>query len=259
MVYGGKRKYQGKKAKAIKRGRYAASVARAAGQTVVARPSTVAAVIRQIGELKGVDTNIGASDVVATTSTNDNITVLNLIQPGAGSYNRIGRKVTISSVRVWGTVRNVNAAAASTGALIGNGVRLLVVWDHQPSGTLPAFNEICGHTDQSGTEASSYKDPIRYDNMDRFQILRDIRLTLNPATQNTEGGSADTITTLCDFDELVRIPNLTSVYSGQSSPQTIADISTGALYFIARAEFDTTGTNEVGMFNSWARLRYKDV
>lgn len=255
----GKRKYLGKRIPAKKRMRFAASLSARAGQAVVARPSTVAAVIRQIGELKGVDTDISMSDILSTTNTNGNMVVLNLIQPGAGSYNRIGRKVTLSSVRVWGTIFHTTSQAATTGNYNGNILRLTLVWDHQPSGTLPVFNEIFGHTDQSGTEATDFQDPVRYDNMDRFQILRDIRIDMNPPMDNQAGGTQDTVACAQHFDELVKIPNLTSVFSGNTSPQTIADISTGALYFIARARANTALANEFEISNGFARLRYKDV
>jgi len=58
-------------------------------------------------------------------------------------------------------------------------------------------------------------------------------------------------------DEYIKMPDLETVFSGASSPMTIADISTGALYVYFRAYNQSTGVSEA-QFTGNARLRYTD-
>ena len=62
------------------------------------------------GEMKGMDTDVSQNAIVGTTNSNANIMVLNLIQQGNGSWNRVGRKTHLSSVRIKGAVNFVSVA-----------------------------------------------------------------------------------------------------------------------------------------------------
>ena len=124
---------------------------------------------------------------------------------------------------------------------------------------MPTFDTIFGVTAPDGTESSSFLAPLRYDNTDRFVVLRDWRKSINATNAWASAAGTDVLSMQEQFDEFVKLPNLQTVYSGQSSPQTIADISSGALYFICRA--DAAG-GATGIFQarinagSFARLRY---
>ena len=90
-------------------------------------------------------------------------------------------------------------------------------------------------------------------------MLRDKRISMNPQGIPAAGGSI--ISPQFKLDEYIKIPSscATTVYSGQSSPQTIADISSGALYVIFRVDQNTTGKFTATVpSSSWARLRYYD-
>ena len=128
---------------------------------------------RSIGEKKGLDTVMDiATPVLATSNTNGSSFVLNLIRSGAGSWNRVGRKVNLTSVRLRGRFVFIYDPEGTTLNVGSNAVRMVVVWDKQPSGNaMPAFDTIFGHTDQAGDEATTFTDAIRYDNMDRFSLL----------------------------------------------------------------------------------------
>jgi len=140
------------------------------------------------------------------------------------------------------------------------GVRVTLVYDKQPSGgAIPTFDTIFGRTDQSGTESTAYDDPIKYDNMSRFQVLKDIFLTDTPQATPPVTGTTMQVSSRFHVDEYVNVGRET-VFSGQSTPMTIADVSTGALYLIFRASLNTTTTSEVQVgAASMARLRYVDV
>lgn len=209
-------------------------------------------------EKKGFDTNIDidtAIGVVQTTNTNADTFVLNLIQPGNGSWNRVGRKVHLRSLRLRFIANHKYSLDGTTTA--ANTLRMIVVWDKQPSGAaIPAFDTIFGVTSQLGTESTTFLNPTRYDNMDRFQILRDKCWDSNPqfpATAVTQGS-----TNIC-VDEFIKLGNREVVFSGQSNPMTIADISTGALYVIFRSERQSAdGLNNWNINESNARVRYND-
>lgn len=210
------------------------------------------------GETKGMDTDISTGAVVDTTNTNANIYVTNLIQQGAGSWNRVGRKIHASSLRIKGFVRFTMVPTVATGITILPSIRMIVVWDKQPSGSaIPAFDTIFGITDQSGTESCpDITCPPRYDNMDRFQVLREFFWN-PPAMAIAATGTGPSNTIAVEVDEYIKLNRLESVYSGQSAPMTIADISTGALYVCIRQTAQAGGTSSA-QFDGITRIRYLD-
>lgn len=210
------------------------------------------------GELKGVDTAIGLSPILSTTNTNGSMFTLNLVVPGSGSYNRVGRKIRMASVRLNGLFRMTYAGEAVTNNIAGNQIRMLLVFDRQPSGVLPTFDSMFGLTTQDGTESSTYMAPLRYDNTDRFRVLRDVRVCANIDAVNSTTGSVNSITHVVKFDEYIKLGGLETVYSGQSSPQTIADLSSGALYVIFRCDLNAATFVASVDTDSYARLRYYD-
>lgn len=213
--------------------------------------------MQAIQELKGVDTATDITSVIATTSTNANIFTLNLVAPGSASYNRIGRKLSLKSVRLYGLIKATIAEQATTADLHGLLVRLTVVWDKQPSGVLPVFSDIFGQTLQDGTEQSSFLDKLRYDNTDRFQVLRDVVHDFDPTLYNGGAGTANGQLPVTFYDEYIPLKGKESVFSGQSGTATIADISSGALYLVVRSSNNISGVAEAQL-DGTARLRYTD-
>jgi len=211
-------------------------------------------------EKKGMDTAISLASGSVTNTTNDNSAsfVLNLIQQGAGSWNRVGRKVTLKSLRIQGQIQCNIYPSATSGILVDNIVRMVVVWDKQPSGAaIPRFDDIFGVTAQDGTESCpNIYCPPRYDNMDRFRVLRDICYEFDPESSVTTGTINGTLKSV-HVDEYLKLSDLEVVFSGQSSPMTIADISSGALYCYFRA-FNNTATSNQALLAANARIRYTD-
>ena len=61
------------------------------------------------------------------------------------------------------------------------------------------------------------------------------------------------------FDEYIKLNNLETVFSGQSIPMSISDISTGGLYIFFRALANQAGIAQISVSSlSNARLRYSD-
>jgi len=255
----GKRKAGPQGGAGKKRRTYTGSAASAAYRRDQAR-MLVAVPRRALGEKKGLDTDLAVAlgSVTSTTNTNGTSFVLNLVQAGTGSWNRVGRKIHSKSLRIQGVCQAEIAPTATTADLVGNVMRMVVVWDKQPSGgAIPAFDAIFGTTVQDGTEAcTSIFNPPRYDNMDRFRVLRDRMYTLNPQAQTTAGTTND-VTYNLPIDEYIKLGALETVYSGQSSPMTIADISSGALYVYFRGLVNTTAVSRCAVIAN-GRLRYVD-
>jgi len=201
-------------------------------------------------ELKGMDTNVATvvTTILSTTSTNGDIATINLVEPGTGSFNRIGRKIYPQSLRVKGLLFSTSVSNAEN----ANWVRMVVVHDKQPSGVLPTFNTIFGDTEFDGTETSTITSNLKYDNTDRFRVLRDKHYIL----QYTVPGSSGAFECVAYIDEFINLKGIETVYSAQTSPTTIADISSGSIYVIFRA-WDGTN-NAAQLANCTARLRYYD-
>ena len=143
----------------------------------------------------------------------------------------------------------------ATGVVASQSVRMVLVWDKQPnSGTIPTFDTIFGVTDQTGAESTSdILNPPRYDNMDRFRVLKDYVQDLEES-DFMGVGSAPELTIRYNFDEYVKLKNLETNSSATNNPSTIADISTGALSVFFRAQ--NNGATAIAGVDGFARLRY---
>ncbi len=231
------------------------------GQAYQFSPKPMIIVSTGRSELKGMDTDISITrgNVLATTNTNGASTILNLIRSGSGSWNRIGRKVKLKSVRLRGLAQHVYSNQATTSNILSNTLRMVVVWDKQPSGaTLPTFDKIFGRTEQDGTESTDFLDPINYDNMGRFQVLADKLIDGKVSIVPNSGGSENDVFEDFAFDCYVKLGRET-IFEGNSEPMTIADISSGGLYVYFRGLRNISDVSEWQInANSFARLRYTD-
>lgn len=221
-------------------------------------PKAVSRFVR-VGEVKGLDTDLTiTTPIIATTNTNANAFVLNLIGQGTGSFNRVGKKARLVSVRLIGNAQYNLAPAATTLNTTNAILRMVVVWDKQPSGVLPTFDTIFGTTIQDGTEASNVLAPLRYDNMDRFQVLRDERVSSNSGAVVT-GGSGNIYAQYFPVDVFIPLRGRETTYNSTSVAPTIADVSTGGLYVFFRATASTDDSADWSIpANTFARLRYID-
>jgi len=212
------------------------------------------------GELKGLDTAINSvtppafNPVVDDPGLNTSAVVLNLIQTGTGSWNRIGRKTSLKSLRIRGYAECLIFNNA-TSDFFGNWLRISVVWDRQPSGgTIPIWQNIFSDTSQTGAETSVPWSQPAFDTMDRFRVIKEMTIQFIPQNTPPTGQFSRIV---APVDEYIRLPDLESNYSGQSSPMTISDINTGALYLYARCLTNSPG-DTVCNFIAGCRVRYTD-
>ena len=208
------------------------------------------------GEKKGVDTNLDNSPMLTTTNSNAGIILVNPIQQGTGSWNRVGRKVLNRSLRIKGWVIFINTPTTTTGIVESNSCRICVVWDKQPSQTgVPTYDTIFGITEQDGTESAEVFSPPKYDNMDRFVVLKEMNVDL-AETAYMGQGTAPQLNVRKAIDCYIKLNNLETNYADTANPLTASAISTGALYVTFRAAVNSA--QSVVGFNGIARLRYTD-
>lgn len=202
--------------------------------------------------------DFNTTNIVTDMSNNSFIFPVNLIQAGAGSWQRIGRVVNMKSIRVngWFTLSYDNAQNDNW---YSRAVRMLIIYDKQPNGTLPIKSDIIGYKNQAGTEAGNYTALLNYDNMQRFTVIRDMQmpLTWTAVTPTDNTSEAATVTMKCHVDQYAKI-GLETTYKAESNPAVIGDISTGALYVIFMTDYSTDTLNPNLYFTGVSRLRYTD-
>lgn len=138
---------------------------------------------------------------------------LNTITRGNAINERVGNRVILKSLHVRGDVYcGINVTVAS-GAM-------MIVYDRQPQGTLPAYTDIMEAGGVNAFQNASYRD--------RFRILlrRDWCLEQNPVDSAVRTGDS-----IRRVDEILYL-NLPTVYQDGSSGGLISDIRTGGLYAV---------------------------
>jgi len=181
-------------------------------------------------ELKFVDEAILGVPVATGT-----VTLINGVAQGTDVNNRIGRKFLMKSL-LWRFRVGLNTAASSP----GNVIRLLIVYDAQTNGALPAVTDIL--------TAADVLAPMNLNNRDRFKIICDKWWSTGAYT--ISGTDIDTGEFCPPMDKFYKKLNLEVQNSGTAN--TIGSISTGAVYALLIAE-NTSATAELA-----TRIRYTD-
>lgn len=155
------------------------------------------------------------------------INCLNDVVQGTTATTRIGRKILMKSINIQGVV------ATST----GNAARILIVYDKQSNGALPAATDVL--------TSNTLMAMQNLDNRDRFIILADIL----PYEQE-ENISNPSASSGFGWKRYIKC-NLETIYNGTLG--TIADITTGSLLIMTNIN-GATITGETGM----QRVRFVD-
>lgn len=191
-------------------------------------------------ELKSVD--------VTTTLALDNsglgtghTTLINGLIPGVERYQRIGRRVSAKSIQV----RCYVYTSALSPAVVDDLFRFAVVWDEQPTGTLPASSALWQGVSNAGVTSTNMLSWNNRDNAMRFKMLRTHFLPINAETQALESNEGR-----IQWEWNIPCKNVTQYNAGVSGG--LGDIVTGALYFVAH------GNNSASaQFSVDVAVRYK--
>lgn len=167
-------------------------------------------------------------------------TCLNTLAVGSGVSNRVGSKITITSLRIKGCV-----AIADNADVTDNGhFRCCVVLDHQCNGAAPAYTEVFEDIDANGGVTSNFNSGIKIANKKRFVMLRDDVVSLSyigPACYH--------------YDHYIK-KRIETEYKGSAIPPPITDITTNSILLFI---FVSTGFTHNCIINDWScRMRYID-
>lgn len=172
--------------------------------------------------------------------------------PGAGRWQRVGRKVNYRSVHVKGTIY---LQGANAGTVNNEYARLILVYDRQPNGSAPSIGDVLQDIDSAGTSVTNSFSGLNLNNSQRFLILRDGRFNLpgNALAQAmciTSTNSEDP----ADINWFVKLKDLPCEYKGDTAG--IASVSSGALYLLSIS--DQPVVNKSWKANIAVRTRYVD-
>jgi len=185
-------------------------------------------------------------DTTGTTNVPEvgTLSLLNPLGQGTSVITRIGQKIIIRSIDL--RVRVSAAPPSASPSLYPNMVRVLLVWDNQPNGSLANASDIIEDL-TAGTGVISPQQKIY---ITRFRILWDKKFML--ANMPT----ADAVTAkLNDYDQYYKKTRLQVGYA-DSNNGDITDIITGALYLLAVGQHSATANQ--GILEYFCRIRFYD-
>jgi hypothetical protein len=188
----------------------------------------------------------GVNNGAIRCSTEPLYRVLNLIPVGSGVSARIGRRVEMQTLQMRFCARQNSQFNGEGG---GSFLRLLVVYDRQPTGDYPGVNDLLavttyGNNGLAAATSTSF-DPLGNINInfrDRFKILMDEKLVFNgPNDQSSApGNGAASVASFSggvglSCDKYLKLKGLSTMFgadNGAGAGLTISDIKTGALYLV---------------------------
>lgn len=182
------------------------------------------------GELKWVDTFVNGA-----INVNGSATLINGIVPGTGASQRVGRKVVMRALNV-----KIALGCGVAGATPFRGkIACSIVYDMQANSTAAAVSDI-----YSGTGANQF---MNLDNRGRFKVLWRRNYYLDQSGGLGAAGA----------DSNLKLMNPVVFNSGTAG--TVADIMTGALYFVVRvANAASTSATTQPDLEIRTRVRYSD-
>jgi len=155
-----------------------------------------------------------------TVSNSGTLQLLNGVANGTDFTNRIGRKINMVDLEV-----KMFFFPISGNAYPGDVIRVMLIYDKQTNGALPAVSDIL---------TSAY--PLSFTNLNnrnRFEVLHDEAVALNPqATVGTTLGNGAPENKWREFRVKLRHD---TIYG--STGANIADIKSGAIYMLTISAF----------------------
>lgn len=214
---------------ATKRGRYTVPVAARPKKVPVAKnvKQYVKACMDKIVETKY--TNISIAQANIPTAGTVTGAVLCGITQGLTDGQRTGNHIRVRGIKYKGYFSDNTPSVG----------RLIILWDHQPNGAVPAFGEIISQGDTNGTYNH---DTVVGHGGSRFVVLYDTRAAINPNIAAT----ADIRLRSWDFK-----CNVPVTFDGSTG--TVTDLVTNNLVFAYVASAASCD------FNGYVDIEYTDA
>lgn len=171
-------------------------------------------------EMKAVDA-VGTLTLSNSTSGSGHTVLCNATVQGTDRHNRIARRINIKSLNVKFYVYSSQVAPA----IVDDLLRFALVWDEQPTGTLPVISDYWQDTSVAGVTSSNLLSHNNLNNLARFRMLRTLEVPVNAEGQMTETNKGRS------FVEWNVKCNLITQYNAGNTGN-ITDFITGAIYLI---------------------------
>lgn len=191
---------------------------------------------------------VGAATPSQVTTASTRVPIFIPVQ-GSDMFQRIGRRVTIRSIQVRGSMYLEQSSTLAVGQTVQQDGKVMLIYDSQPNGTLASAADIWS---VAGTPFSF----MNLNNRDRFKVLRSECYTFDPIIISSVATQAVAClnNTSFDFDWYIKC-NLEVTFNGTNAG-TVADIATGCLIlaFIGSGGAAPTDVNALWV----SRVRYTD-
>jgi len=183
---------------------------------------------------------VATGTVAYATGFATGFTLVNGVSQGNAVSQRIGNKVVSKMIRL-----KADITCSDTAGPENHGpVRCMLVLDNATTAT-PLITDIIADVKYDGTSSTSFNSGPNIVNTRRFKILRDQIINMSQYSQ----GAAN-------IDWIVK-EKITTIYNTTASPPVIANITSGAVYFIAFLAQDAF-VNVPLISNINCRVRYYD-
>lgn len=191
---------------------------------------------------------VGAATPSQVTTASTRVPIFIPTQ-GSDMFQRIGRRVTIRSIQVRGSMYLEQSSTLAVGQTVQQDGKVMLIYDAQSNGQLATAAEIWS---VAGTPFSF----MNLNNRDRFKVLKTESFTFDPIiiSATTNESVACLNNTSFDFDWYIKC-NLDVTFNGTNAG-TVADIATGNLIL---AFIGSSGASPNDVNALWvSRVRYSD-
>lgn len=185
-------------------------------------------------------------------------TALNAISEGASFYNRIGRKISMKSIRLTYVIERYQNV---TPVNVPEVLRVMLIYDRQSNGSFPSITDVLQAYKGDGNNSSAGNAVLCYLNMtnsERFSVLADQWIDIpDPSDSTYKSGIAGILNYNNEMprDRYIKLKGLETTYKAQ--PAAIGSIATGGLYLVLVSLNTPEQCNY--RLRGAARLRYLDI
>lgn len=190
---------------------------------------------KPLTDSKYIDLDLRVSDA----NTTGDIFLIPTIAQGTNVNQRVGKKIEYSSIQIRGNI------IAGTAATAPGNVAFYLVYDKQPTGSLPAITDVL--------ETASALSFLNDNNSDRFLILKKHRLMVIGDGDTTNGQNC---CTAYDVDMFIKLKH--KVIYKSLGTGAIGDFNYGALYGLVVGNLSSTA-NVFPVWQCSYRVRYHDI
>lgn len=207
-------------------------------------------IIRSVGEKKEV--TVYAQDIAAANTVAGRVAIINAIAEGTDYNNRVGRKATLHSIEGRLQIQN----QLGTGTAYPDAGFWALVYDRQPTGTLPVFSDIFDTTTSGAAAGVSLK--VTYTYQDRWIILRQDEWACNSGGFTANGGAGTNVYRTHFYIDMSKYKEEDRQMTFSSAAGSTAAIDKGALYFVwCNSVAEGAGNSPACLYN--IKTRFTDL